>query len=106
MNSSNFLNRTNADILRILSVALRQKMADPTVADVTILRVDTAPDLSSCKVFVTACPDALTRASGFLRNEIAQTLNIRRVPALRFVVDNGGENAKVVEELLKKINGA
>jgi ribosome-binding factor A len=104
--NSNYLQRTNSDILKIISIAVRQKLSDETLSDVTILRVDTAPDLSSCKVFVTDCPDALTRAGGFLRNEIAQNLKIRRVPALRFVVDNGGENAKKVEEILKKINGA
>jgi ribosome-binding factor A len=48
--------------------------------------------------------DALERASGFLRNEIAQNVKMKQAPRLRFILDKGIENAARVEELLAQIN--
>ena len=98
--SGNFLGRVNSDIMHILLPIMREKFAN-----VEVISVDCAPDLSNAKVFVNIITPELEKASGFLRNELAQNLKIRRVPTLRFIVDNGGENAARVEEILRKING-
>ena len=105
MNSKNsfkasFIARTNADILRVIALAVRKR---DDMADVNILRVETAPDLSSARVYITAGADIMTNATGFFRNEIAQNLKIKRVPNLRFLVDSGAENSARVEGLLKQI---
>jgi len=106
MNSStksNHINRINSDILRVLTIAIQQKMKDNLLDGVTILRVETTADLSECKVYVNDGIDALNKASGFLRNEIAQNIKMKQAPRLRFLVDKGIENAARVEELLKQI---
>jgi len=106
------IQRTNSDILRILSVTLREKMATDFSA-VTILNVDTSADYAFARISVEVSGDDVTknnvfaeleRASGFLRNEIASRVKLRQTPQLRFVLDRGRENASRVEELLNQIS--
>ena len=101
--ASNFISRTNADIFRVLSLALREKVANPALADAAIVRVDTAPDLGNCKIFVTGEVAAFEKLTAMFKAEIANNLKIKRVPSLKFVVDNGDKNTLRVEELLKQI---
>lgn len=112
MNTENIkIQRINADILRVLSVAIHQKAKDEELDFVTILRVETSADLSEAKIYVTVAGDknkgmnALEQSSGFLRNEIAQNIRMKQTPKLRFILDKGVENAARVEELLAQING-
>lgn len=88
----NFLLRVNADILRIL------RMARP---DLDILSVECSADLSSAKLFVPRITDE--KVLSFLKSQIAQNMQIRRVPNLRFIIDDGESNVKRVEELLAQI---
>ena len=97
--------RVDADILRVLTLALRQKTDNIGLAGVDILRVETSSNLDNAKVYVTGSPDFFAKSSGFFRNEIAKNLNLRRVPSLRFIVDEGQKNADRVEELLNQIRG-
>ena len=46
---------------------------------------------------------ALSRASGFVRRELATSLGLRRVPEVRFVWDTGADHQARVEELLEEI---
>ncbi|MCL2586858.1 MAG: 30S ribosome-binding factor RbfA [Firmicutes bacterium] len=105
------LQRTNSDITRVLQVALTQKLGNPALVNVNILNVETAADLSTCRVFVDIRHDnpaeilaQLESSAGFLRNEIANNVKIRRAPAVRFIHDQGRANAERVEELLSKIH--
>ena len=95
--------RINADILRVMTIALRQKTDNAGLDDAEILRVETSSNLDNAKVFVSGGLQSFEKASGFFRNEIAKTLNLRRVPVLRFIVDEGQKNADRVEELLNQI---
>ena len=106
--------RINSDILRVLTVAIQQKVRDGSLADVTILNVKTTADMGECKVFVAingneshqkAVLENLSAASGFLRNEIAQNVKMKQTPQLRFMLDKGRANAERVDELLKTIKG-
>jgi len=96
----NFMGRVNADIFRILSVAALQR-----VDDGSILRVETAADLSSAKVFVSGNVEGFERSVGSFKTAIANGMRIKRVPNLRFVLDEGDKNTARVEELLKQIRG-
>lgn len=101
------IQRTNSDIMKILSVALRERAENASFLDVTILRVETSADYAVARVFVQCDESALReleKASGFLRNEIASRVKLRQTPQLRFMLDKGRENADRVEELLAQIN--
>ncbi len=73
---------------------LREEANDPRTRLVTLTRVDVAPDLSHALVFwsaldirdVDSAEDtqrALDSAASFVRRHLAQTLPLRRIPALR-----------------------
>ena len=104
--------RINTDILRVLSMALLEKAQNPDLALVTIMKVETSSDYSFAKIHVDINGDdndkkrvltALLSAAPFLRGEIAENVKMRRIPALKFVIDKGRENAERVEEILKTI---
>ena len=94
------IQRINTDIFRVLTEALQQKVGDDNLANVQILRVETTADLSEAKVYVSGGLNSLEKAAGYLRNEIAQRIRMKKAPALRFVIDKGVENAARVEEIL------
>jgi ribosome-binding factor A len=77
---------------------LREEANDPRTRLVTLTRVDVAPDLSNALVFWSALDirdadsaedtqHALESAASFVRRHLAQSLPLRRVPALRFRYD-------------------
>jgi ribosome-binding factor A len=76
-----------------LSVIL-QSCADTTLREVSIIRVEPAPNTGRLLVLVSASEDvnrativdALTRASGFLRHEMASAIHRRQAPELIFEV--------------------
>ena len=57
----------------------------------TIVRVDTSPDLSKADVYITALKDVeelskqLNRKKGYIGHLLGQRIKIRRIPDLRFI---------------------
>ncbi|MCC8130042.1 MAG: 30S ribosome-binding factor RbfA [Clostridiales bacterium] len=91
------INRINEDIQRELSALLRT-VKDPRVGGhmLSVVRVDTATDLSVSKIYVSAldCADekelrkGLKSTAGYLRRELSRTMNLRHTPELQFIVDH------------------
>src|SRR5208282_4204743 len=83
------------------------RLAGPLrVADVTV-----TPDLKHARVFLAAfgtneerhgVRDGLAAAMGFIRSELAQRLDLRRVPEIHFVVDASGVEGGRLDELLHR----
>ena len=75
--------RINAEVMRELSVAIRD-LKDPRVSPMTsVTDAEVTPDLQYCKVYVSVLGseeslaktlEGLKAASGFLRRELAQTV--------------------------------
>jgi ribosome-binding factor A len=95
---------------------LLRNMGDPRLAGVLVTRVEVPDDLQLARVFVRhelgAAQDAgarkamlrgLEAASGRLQREVARAVVLRRAPTLRFVYDEGQDNAFRVEEILREI---
>lgn len=109
------MGRINEDIQRELSALLRT-VKDPRVSGhmLSVVRVDTANDLSYCKVFLSTLDQAdqkdirrgLKSASGYLRRELSRALNLRHTPELQFILDNsideGARIIKLMDDLEKK----
>ena len=99
--------------LRDLLVEVLNQLSDPRLSDVSISRVQLTEDLSFARIFVRegiasgvgeqAMIDGLVAASGRIRREVAQRLQMRRAPELRFIFDAGLEHAARVDELLAEI---
>ncbi|MDR1589429.1 MAG: 30S ribosome-binding factor RbfA [Oscillospiraceae bacterium] len=110
--ASNRLPKINEDIQRTLA-ALLCEIKDPRVKQgiLSITAVDTAGDLSRCKVYVSALghsSDAelkkgLQSASGYLRRELGQSLRLRRAPELIFLLDGSIEHGARINKILKEL---
>lgn len=102
-----------ADLVRSeLSRLVLTEAHDPELHRVTITDVEMPPDLKSARVFFSClggedervkAVDALRRAAGYLRREVAQRCRLRYAPELHFVSDRSLERGARIEELLQQV---
>ena len=102
---------------RELSNILRGGIKDPRVAPWTsVVAAEVAPDLKTCKVYVSVLGDkkaqedtlaGLESAVGYIRRELARTLNMRNTPEIRFVLDQsieyGVNMSRKIDELTRDL---
>jgi len=87
--------RFNSLLQEEISAIIRSHLKDPRIGFLSITHVETTEDLRSAKVYVSVLEEteeettleALSHASGVLRNELLRRLRIRRVPQLKFLPD-------------------
>lgn len=98
-------------LMRELSVIISQEINDPKIGFPTVTEVDVAPDLNTAKVYVSFLGknykkrdglEALRRAKGHIKSELAKRIRIRKIPDLTFIVDDTLDKADRIEEILKK----
>jgi ribosome-binding factor A len=104
-----------ADLLRAeLASLVQQNLRDPRVGFVTVTGVRLSPDLGSARVYVTVLGDpgreeealeALGRAAGYLRRELAGRVHLRKVPQLSFHSDASIRQGARIEDLLSDLKG-
>jgi ribosome-binding factor A len=91
---------------------LQREVKDVRVGMVTVSDVDVTRDLKYATVYVQVPGDAerkdqalegLASAAGFMRSRLGRELRVRRVPELRFEVDETQERAMRIHELLTEI---
>lgn len=104
------LMRIEAEMQRVLSELLRREVKDPRVGNVTITDIKVAPDLSVAEIFFVPFGDAhtpaevgtgLANASGYLRREIGQRLELRHAPRLEFHYDDSLQRAHELSDLIE-----
>ena len=93
--------RVNTEVQRELSNIIRGGIKDPRVAPWTsVVAVEVAPDLKTCKAYISVLGDekaqadtleGLQSAEGYIRRELARTLNMRNTPEIRFILDQSIE---------------
>ncbi|MBO6239269.1 MAG: 30S ribosome-binding factor RbfA [Butyrivibrio sp.] len=117
--NSNKNKRINGEVMKVISEAIRYSK-DPRISAFTsVMDVEVAPDLKTCKVWVTVMGDeedrlrtqeGLKSASGYIRSTLAKELNMRYTPELRFIMDDSIEYAinmsKKIDEVTAKDNEA
>ena len=89
--------RVNTEVQRELSNIIRGGIKDPRVAPWTsVVAAEVAPDLKTCKAYISVLGDekaqadtleGLQSAEGYIRRELARTLNMRNTPEIRFILD-------------------
>ena len=97
-------------IRKNISEIIQFQLKDPNIGFVSIPEVKVSKDFSYATVYVSFIREediepsleALNRAKGFIRSELAKKLDIRRVPEIRFVVDEGYKKEARITELLNK----
>ena len=99
---------------RELSNIIRN-LKDPRVGIMTtVTAVEVAPDLKTCKAYISVLGDeeakadtmaGLKSAAGFIRRELARTVNLRNTPEIRFIMDEsieyGMKMSKIIDDLNK-----
>lgn len=117
--NSNKNKRINGEVMKVISEALRYSK-DPRISPMTsVMDVEVAPDLKTCKVWVTVMGDdedrartaeGLKSAAGYVRSTLAKELNMRYTPEIRFIMDDSIEYAinmsKIIDEVAAKDNEA
>ena len=110
---TNKLQRINQDISHALSKLLRE-VKDPRVQQgmLSIVAVETTPDLKFCKVHISVLGiederglmKGLHSATGYLRRELGRAVNIRHTPELTFKLDKSMEHGAHVSKILRDLD--
>ncbi len=93
-------------------MAILTDLKDPRVRDVTVTHVEMTPDMREAKVFVSIMGDpakqnlslhGLQSATGFLQSKIAERIETRYIPKLKFFADQGVKRSLEVAEILQRV---
>ena len=101
--------RVAHEIQRVLSEKMTRGLRDPLPGFVTVAHVEVTSDFSQAKVWVSVIgTDAdkkgalavLRENRGLLRSEVGRNIRLRNTPELHFELDESGERAARVWQLL------
>ena len=105
--------RLNAQFREELSELMLNHLRDPRLtALMSIVRVDVSPDLENADVYISVMGEpeekassmqALAHAEPFLRHEMLHRMSIRRIPHLKFHLDESIEEAARVLDLMRQV---
>ena len=108
--------RINGEVQKELSKIIREEIKDPRIHPMTsVMAVEVAPDLKTCKAFISVLGNeeakqstikGLKNAEGYIRRELARTLNLRNTPEIRFILDEsieyGVNMSKLIDDVMMK----
>lgn len=107
--------RVNGEVQRVLAEIIRGELKDPRVGPLTsVVAVEVAPDLKSCKAWISVLGDddaraaaleGLKSAEGFIKRRLAQTINLRNTPDITFVMDRSIEYGVNMSRKISEIVG-
>ncbi len=93
--------RINGEVQRVLAETIRGEIKDPRISPWTsVVAVEVAPDLKSCKAWISVLGDeevrkatveGLESAMGFIKRQLAQKINLRNTPDITFIPDQSIE---------------
>lgn len=108
--------RINGEVQRVLAEIIRGEIKDPRIAPMTsVVAVEVAPDLKTCKAWISVLGDekaqadtlqGLRSAEGYIRGQLARTINLRNTPQITFIMDQsiayGVNMSKLIDEVVEK----
>ena len=108
------IQRVSSLMRQEISQLLQRQVKDPRLGNfVAVTEVSLSPDLRYARVFVScmgseeekqAMLSGLVAASGFLRNQLAKRLRLRRIPELSFHWDDSIERGTHLLELIDEVS--
>jgi len=110
--------RINGEVLKELSNIIRSEIKDHRINPMTsVVAVEVAPDLKTCKAYISVLGDeksqkdtitGLKSAEGYIRRQLARTVNLRNTPEIRFILDQsieyGINMSKLIDEVTEHDN--
>lgn len=108
--------RINGEVLRELSNIIRGEIKDPRINPMTsVVAVEVAPDLKTAKAYISVLGDeesqkntliGLRSAEGYIRRELAHSINLRNTPQIQFILDQsieyGVKMSKMIDDVTKE----
>ena len=104
--------RIAAEIQQEIGSMLEGELKDPRLAALaSVTEVRLSPDMKQARVYINVAGDEAERdsvleglkaATGFIRHELSERLQLRRALDLSFVLDRSEEYGQHIEELLRK----
>jgi ribosome-binding factor A len=106
--------RVGEEIAHEINAMLAGELKDPRLeGNVCVSEVRVQPDMKHARVFVSVKSEnakeqtdaikALEHAVGFIRHELIERLQLRRLPDLHFILDLSQEHVERIEQLLKRM---
>ena len=105
---------------KVLAEVIRGEIKDPRISPLTsVVAVEVAPDLKSCKAWISVLGgeearvstlQGLKSAEGFIKSRLAKTINLRNTPDITFVMDQsieyGVNMSRKIDEVMANVTRA
>lgn len=99
-------------LIEQISYIIATEVKNQDINFVTITDAKVSNDLSYAKIYFTVLDEskidltlkALKEASGFIRHELRERVDIRQIPELTFVYDDSIKNAEKIENIIDKLH--
>ncbi len=107
------LGRVNEELMKAISHIITYELKNPDVTGmISVTRVKVTPDLKYAKVYVSLLNSksvektmqGLKESAGFMRTQVAKTVNLRITPELVFEYDDYIEHGEKINNILKQIS--
>jgi ribosome-binding factor A len=104
--------RIDEQLRQEIGAILSRELSDPRIGFATVTDVETVPDLSHAKVWVSvigqpeerkATVRALAHALPYIRRQLGTRLHLRRIPELHLEVDDTAERGTRVLKLIEEL---
>jgi len=106
--------RMAVEIKRIIAAIIHEHMKDPRIDGkaVSVTRVDVAQDISHARIYFSilgteeeqaAAMQALQKARGYIRSELAHAIQVRHAPELEFRLDHSIEHGIKISTILDSL---
>ena len=106
--------RINSEVLKELSRIISREIKDPRISPMTtVVAVEVAPDLKTCKAYISvlgseeeqeSTVEGLRSAHGYIKRELARSINLRNTPDIRFILDQSIEYGVNMSRKIDVIN--
>ena len=105
--------RVNAEVQHELANLIREGIKDPRIHPMTsVTGVEVAPDLKTCRAYISVLGDdeakkntiaGLKNAEGYIRRQLAKSINLRNTPEIRFMLDESIEYGVTMSKLIDQV---
>ena len=110
--NNNRFNRVEEEMKKEISNIISYKLKNPDVTGlISVTKVKVTTDLKFAKVYVSILNAkntkgtlrGLKQSAGFIRTELARTINLRNTPEIIFELDDSMEYGAKIDSILKEI---
>ena len=111
-------NRINNEVQREMGNIIHNEIKDPRISPMTtVVAVEVTPDLKYCKAYISVLGaeeelaetiKGLKSAEGYIRRQLAATVNLRNTPQISFIPDRsieyGVHMSHMIDEVMKDVH--